>query len=51
MFRPQICIVMRGMESIRTLEKYSAPLLVAMSVALLAWALLYCLCVGGGGAV
>ncbi|GAX80566.1 hypothetical protein CEUSTIGMA_g8003.t1 [Chlamydomonas eustigma] len=35
----QVSIVLRGMESIRDLEKYSAPLLVALSLALLAWAL------------
>ncbi|KAG1663969.1 hypothetical protein FOA52_001095 [Chlamydomonas sp. UWO 241] len=35
----QLGIVMRGMEGIRALEKYSAPLLIALSVALLAWAL------------
>mmetsp|Transcript_23671 Transcript_23671/g.51937 ORF Transcript_23671/g.51937 Transcript_23671/m.51937 type:complete len:568 (+) Transcript_23671:24-1727(+) len=35
----QVWIVAKGMESIRALEKYSAPLLIALSVALLAWAL------------
>ncbi len=31
----QLWIVIRGMESIRLLEKYSAPILIALSVALL----------------
>ena len=34
----QIVIVFRGMESIREVEKYSAPLLVALSLTLLVWA-------------
>ncbi|GLI62361.1 hypothetical protein VaNZ11_004980 [Volvox africanus] len=34
----QVWIVLRGMESIRILEKYSAPILIGLSVALMAWA-------------
>lgn len=34
----QVWIVARGMESIKALEKYSAPLLIGLSVALLYWA-------------
>lgn len=34
----QVWIVARGMESIKALEKYSAPLLIALSGALLYWA-------------
>lgn len=35
----QVAILVRGMESIRVVEKYSAPVLVGLSLALLAWAL------------
>jgi nucleobase:cation symporter-1, NCS1 family len=35
----QVAVVLRGMEGIRILERYSAPLLVVMCVGLLAWAL------------
>jgi cytosine/uracil/thiamine/allantoin permease len=34
-----VAIILRGIESIRVLEKYSAPVLVALALALLAWAL------------
>lgn len=34
----QVAVVVRGMESIRLLEKYSAPLLIGLSLALLGWA-------------
>lgn len=37
-FKSQVWIVLNGMEAIRLLEKYSAPLLIALSIALLAWA-------------
>jgi hypothetical protein len=36
---PQVAIIVKGIESIRLLEKYSAPVLVALAAALLAWAL------------
>eukprot|EP00798_Chlamydomonas_sp_ICE-L_P004169 gene4169-14269_t len=35
----QVAIVLKGMESIRILEKYSAPILIGLSAALLMWAL------------
>ncbi|GLC56096.1 hypothetical protein PLESTB_001063900 [Pleodorina starrii] len=34
----QVWIVLRGMESIRILEKYSAPILIGLSMALMGWA-------------
>ncbi|KAG2437358.1 hypothetical protein HXX76_006013 [Chlamydomonas incerta] len=34
----QVWIVVRGMESIRILEKYSAPILIGLSLALMGWA-------------
>ncbi len=34
----QVGIIWNGIESIRELEKYSAPILIVLSVALLAWA-------------
>ncbi|PNH07349.1 putative allantoin permease [Tetrabaena socialis] len=34
----QVWIVVRGMESIRLLERYSAPLLIGLSLALMGWA-------------
>lgn len=36
--RPQLGILLRGMEGIRLLEKYSAPVLIALTTALLLWA-------------
>lgn len=36
--RAQVAVLLRGMEGIRLLEKYSAPVLVALTAALLAWA-------------
>jgi NCS1 family nucleobase:cation symporter-1 len=33
--RSQIVVVLRGMEAIRLVEKYSAPILIALSLALL----------------
>jgi len=35
----QVAIITRGIESIKQIEKYSAPVLVALALALLAWAL------------
>ena len=35
----QLGVLVRGMEGIRLLEKYSAPVLIALTAALLAWAL------------
>lgn len=34
----QVTIIIRGIESIRVIEKYSAPILVALAAALLYWA-------------
>ena len=34
----QVAILVKGIESIRVVEKYSAPILIALSAALLAWA-------------
>jgi hypothetical protein len=36
--QPQVAVITRGMESIKTIEKCSAPVLVALALALLAWA-------------
>jgi hypothetical protein len=35
----QVAIIVRGVESIRIVEQYSAPILLALAAALLAWAL------------
>ncbi len=35
----QVIIIVRGVESIRVVEQYSAPILLALAAALLAWAL------------
>jgi NCS1 family nucleobase:cation symporter-1 len=35
----QVCIVVRGIDTIKDIETCSAPILVALAVALLVWAL------------
>ena len=40
----QLCVIYNGIESIRRVEEYAAPLLIALTLALFAWAL----CAAGG---